>query len=1296
MEINPEESVYKWFDAAKSYEKDLNSKAANSLVAERCERIGFCYSMASRQTKTVEEFKSLRQAAVDAYQKAGQLFKRESEGESLKCFALAEHTRSWLEVDPADKRRALERCLRMGKEALKEFKNAKDGFNFGATCNLLGLCILDLHHVIPTSQGKRSILREGLGYANDAVKVFSSAKEREELTIALCVSSLLSEILLDDHQEERSLAGLCVKQSERAWELSKNLTNPYLKAMACWAEANCIIYLEEKMEKRRSLFYPREMLRQATIVRDNYLKGNAWHLLAYAIFADVLEEVNPAAKKQRCEDIVKYSEKAIENLQLVCQDATTAVTHLFISESSIFLAKEFAATQPEKLRILKKAIKAGERGLDYANRSGSPYALQVNLHSLSRAYFYYSILEPVRARRKGLLNKGLGYNRLEIASIKKAFRSNFWYTGVGMVHAAQIEAELARLEEDEKRKMLLFEEAVAFMRNGILNCKKTLDFTEVPAAIVRIAESEDTLGGLLEDCFSLTKNPINLAKANEVYKDSANQFTKIHLPSRVAECHWRIAQNNDSLGDYREAAIEFEAAQTAYELAAQKMPDFKDFYIDYASYVKAWSEIEKAKLEHGAEKYLLAEKHYEKASHLLKRSKPWAYLHLNFQAWSQLEHAEDMSRKENSDEAVKLFKQAIKSFQESKNILTASVTKIEKTDEKELAKQLIQVSDARADYSLGRIAVEQAKFLDKNGDPVASSEKYGKAAEIFEQILWTKPAHISNEVKPLFHLCRAWQKMTLAEARVSPTMYEEAAELFRLANESSPNKSASLLALAHSSFCKALGAGTTFETTRSEAAYTDAKKHLNAAAEYYLKAGYEGFSDYATATQRLFDAYIYTDRAKKETEPEREAKYYSIAEKVLQKSFESYANAKYTEKANQVRRLLKKVGEEKALAISLSEVMHAPVITSSTASLATLSLTEEKPVGLERFRHADIQAKLTKHEGEVKVGNYVSLEIQIVNVGKEPVLLTKIENILPAGFQLVGKPDFSSIHEDSLVFEGKQLSPLRTDKTKIILRPSRRGSFVIRPRITCADQSGHFLAFTPESLTLEVSATVLPNRVSTGFSALDDVLLGGIPEKYAIVLCSPSNDTREKILHGFLDVEAKRGEITFLLTSDVAKAKILAEEFRSNFYVFVCNPRADSMIENMPNVFRLGTVENLTEINIALVKAFKTMLSSCGGSKRICIEILSDVLLTHHAVITRKWLSQLLPDLRSRGFTTLVIVNPQMHPTEELQAILGQFEGEVQICEREGEKEIQQFLRVRKLYNQNYSENEVAITRAES
>lgn len=221
----------------------------------------------------------------------------------------------------------------------------------------------------------------------------------------------------------------------------------------------------------------------------------------------------------------------------------------------------------------------------------------------------------------------------------------------------------------------------------------------------------------------------------------------------------------------------------------------------------------------------------------------------------------------------------------------------------------------------------------------------------------------------------------------------------------------------------------------------------------------------------------------------------------------------------------------------------------------------------------------------------------------------------------------------------------------------------------------------------------IPGRISTGYEDLDNLLLGGLPENYAVVITSPSSDERKILVHKFLKAGVEVGQITFYIALDPGIGRTLAEEFKSSFYLFVCNPRVDMKIESLANVFKLNGVGTLSDINIALTKSLRMLDASRSGPRRACIEIISDVLLQHHAVVTRKWLSSLLSDLKSNGFTSLAIVNPLMHSQEDVQAILGLFDGEIRISEKETKKGIENILRIRKMYNQQYLKSELIISR---
>jgi len=213
--------------------------------------------------------------------------------------------------------------------------------------------------------------------------------------------------------------------------------------------------------------------------------------------------------------------------------------------------------------------------------------------------------------------------------------------------------------------------------------------------------------------------------------------------------------------------------------------------------------------------------------------------------------------------------------------------------------------------------------------------------------------------------------------------------------------------------------------------------------------------------------------------------------------------------------------------------------------------------------------------------------------------------------------------------------------------------------------------------------------VSTGYADLDKLLHGGILSSCALVLTSPSCNERDLLVKSFLETGAKKGEVAFYITMDPGAVKPLAEELQSSFYLFICNPQADAIIKDLPNVFKLNGIENLTELGIALTSAIHKLDSSQKAPRRICIGLISDVLLQHRIVQTRRWLTALIPELKSAGFTTLAVIDPQIHPPEELHAILGLFEGEINIYDKGAE----QFLKIKRMSNQEYLEDELPLTR---
>jgi KaiC/GvpD/RAD55 family RecA-like ATPase len=353
--------------------------------------------------------------------------------------------------------------------------------------------------------------------------------------------------------------------------------------------------------------------------------------------------------------------------------------------------------------------------------------------------------------------------------------------------------------------------------------------------------------------------------------------------------------------------------------------------------------------------------------------------------------------------------------------------------------------------------------------------------------------------------------------------------------------------------------------------------------------------------------------------------------------------------------------------------------------------SEEAELHLRDKAIPTVNARLILEKSSFELGENMSFEIELENVGKSPVLLTRIEEIVPSGLELAASSDSSVFVNTSLDMHGKKLDPYMIENVKIMLRAAKKGTFIISPKILFVYETGRSTSCRPEPASVEITETVLPDRIRTGFKDLDNLLFGGLPKTYAVVLTSDPCDERDLLIKRYLEAGVAEGNTTFHVTIDASSVRGLAEEFKHDFSVLVCNPKLDEALESFPNVFKLGGIENLTEMNIALESAIRALGKPKNGPRRACLDIVSDVLLQHHAVLTRRWLTRLIPELRSKGFTTLALMNPHMHSPEETHAVLDLFEGELSIYEKEGQNGVTKYIRIKRMHNQGYLDSELPL-----
>ncbi len=159
---------------------------------------------------------------------------------------------------------------------------------------------------------------------------------------------------------------------------------------------------------------------------------------------------------------------------------------------------------------------------------------------------------------------------------------------------------------------------------------------------------------------------------------------------------------------------------------------------------------------------------------------------------------------------------------------------------------------------------------------------------------------------------------------------------------------------------------------------------------------------------------------------------------------------------------------ERELAVSLTAVLHAPSSVSFGSMITTPTKTQESSMGLEMFDHAHVQANLMMRNKNLRVGENCEVEIELVNAGKSPAQLVKLEELLPEGFELAQSPVGYRMEDSYLNMRGKKLDPLKTEEVRLTLKPKAQGQFTLKPRILYLDEGGKYKSHEPDPITVTV------------------------------------------------------------------------------------------------------------------------------------------------------------------------------------------------------------------------------------
>ncbi len=1053
-----------WAGAIEIYHQILDgSRDADLLERARVtDLLAESYSPFAFQSKTRQEFKNKMAEAVRAQRDAQALYQQASRsGLSKRSRAREIRARFWVSDDFQERKALIKECIAQSEDASRTLDEEKDRGSAAESYRDLMSYIFDGAWIIGERDASKRMYEIVTRFGRRTLAEFEALGDVDGQVETLHSVLLFLPVWYDFVLDPSGISEAAVEIRALTKELqilSKRLTSPLHLAKANLALGMVTWNLEGDFPKALSLC--EQSIEAARKVGDSRLLGRLlWGVVSYTNQL-VLNEDDGDKRRVLLEKANAVAPESASSLEVSFEGSFLCASHSAHSNCLRRLA-EFVETEVEKKKShLEKAVEIGQRSLEYLDYwpLASP--------SLSRAYHELAATETDAAKKALHIKKALsiiedGIRRVDLI-LHPASQQRF----AARQARALLKADLAGVSENPQTQRELLQGAIADLEECIRAISRWAGTAARGSAYALHIFYED-YGNVLLQLYHETGEGSAAEKAIDAYEFVAKDRADVGLPGSAAHINWKIATIQDSRGKYGEAARGFREASEYYKVAGGKLPGSSSTFRELSIYMDAWSKVEQAKLNHEEEQYSSAAESYAKAATLMSSTVSWRYLANHYAACSEIERGETLSRQEDPKPSVLAFQEASRRFRETRAELETKQASADELERRDLANWL-EITQGRESYCQARISLEEAKVLDAEGREEESGATYQSAAKTLQLLSLKAPTQrAKNELGSMALLSEAWAKMKQAETKSSPELYSEAAGLFSSVESIAERKTLRFSAMAHASICRALEAGTRFRRTRDTQLFAEIKKHLEAATDHYQQAGLQKASDWARATQRLFDALVYLADAETEREPGRRTQLYHLAEKHLQLAAKLYGQAGYHARRDEALRHLERTREEKEVLLSpVDALAKNPALVG--APVGPVSLDRDQAVGLEKFETCNVVGNLSLSQNEFDVGSDMILELEIANVGKTPATLIKLEDITTNGLEVDREKSQFRLADNYLDMRGKRLEYLKTHEVKIPLRGTRKGTYQLRPRVLFVDEKGSYRSyeFAPATVTV--------------------------------------------------------------------------------------------------------------------------------------------------------------------------------------------------------------------------------------
>lgn len=1044
---------YQWTKAAEDYQRilsQLENTNDQARIADVSERLARSFFYASFQSRTRDEFKNLMGLSQDAEEKAVHAYQTSGlEDLAKRAQARASFSKFWALDDVNEKRDVLGKCVRLAQQSAHFLEVRGHKAELAET-------LLDLlsykEKAIHLSQERRELVDLFESALETAWRIVEDETLAQE-EIRLGAVNLLARLYMSgDYVLEKpryeELERKLEKLKDRIPKIQEKIGTTYADALS--AEALLILAGDLEGDIPKALGLYEKGMGMAKELQDQYVIGR-FHIPAAAMtrWAGLGEEY-AEKRREQLEKTIELAQYAIVNLQPSSPGEYLKRAYGIQVDASNYLALTVETNIDKKRSVLRKAIETTKSAMRYENQS----FLTGMGHQLSRAMYLLAMMDAGNEEKTRLLKEALPI-REETVRVLGLLSPHSFSRGAMINYLALIKAELSDLENNHQQKLNMLKEAASDMAQCVKLCATITGIVPgLPGQVRAQAQYAEWHGDILQKLYNLTSEAPIGREAIHAYQQSISHLAKSGSLASIAPIRWKIAQAHDQLREYQEASESFRQAAQDYGLAGKKIQALNEVFQEYARYMEAWEVIEEARLKHDREQYTASAEAYTKAAEHLRSIKNWSHLSRHYTACSFLELGEGMSRQERQQSAIESFNAAKTNFQEGLVELEQKPATTPADTERRELDNWLEMTRGRLKYTLARLQLEEAKILDSRMEEEASSAKYRLSSDSFRK-LSNETLHQGTraELDTLSTLCEAWAKMKSAEATASPELYAEAASTFKLVESKPGSKKTKLGALANSAMCKALELGVTFRRTRDPGLYQSIKTNLETAADFYEEAGIRKAADWTRATQRYFDALTYLRQAEIEIDSKKRKELFQLAENHLQLAATIYGEAGYVAKREESLRHLERAREEKQLLLMPVEVLaESPTVADVTIS--PMSLAEDRATGLEKFENAHVVGSMRLSATDVTAGEQITIDLQLVNIGKAPAILGMIESLAVKGLELQAREGELSIESHGISLRGRRLEHLKSYAASVTVRARRKGDYVLRPRLTFLDENG--------------------------------------------------------------------------------------------------------------------------------------------------------------------------------------------------------------------------------------------------